>query len=155
MPQMNGIEFLSEAKKLYSDVSMILLTGYADKENAIKAINEVGIYKYIEKPWDNEDLLINIRNGIERSDLISRLNQKIEELSAAKSQLEKYSQSLEELVMQKTADLVESNTKLSAIINYCADGIVIISSDLKIELSKIERKKADGRNDRKTKYTIF
>ena len=132
MPQMNGIEFLSEAKKLYSDVSMILLTGYADKENAIKAINEVGIYKYIEKPWDNEDLLINIRNGIERSDLISRLNQKIEELSAAKSQLEKYSQSLEELVMQKTADLVESNTKLSAIINYCADGIVIISSDLKI-----------------------
>ena len=49
MPEMNGIEFLSEAKKLCTDVSMILLTGYADKENAIKAINEVGIYKYIEK----------------------------------------------------------------------------------------------------------
>lgn len=132
MPKMNGIEFLSEAKKICKDTSMILLTGYADKENAIKAINEVGIYKYIEKPWDNEDLLISIRNGLERSGLISELNNKIDELSQAKAQLEKYSQSLEEIVMQKTADLVESNVKLSAIINYCADGIVIVSPDAKI-----------------------
>lgn len=132
MPKMNGIEFLTEAKKICNDTSMILLTGYADKENAIKAINEVGIYKYIEKPWDNEDLLINIRNGIERSSLIWELNKKIEELSQAKSQLEKYSRSLEEIVLQKTADLVESNTKLSAIINYCADGIVIVSPDSSI-----------------------
>ena len=117
MPEMNGIEFLSKAKKLCPDTSMILLTGYADKENAFKAINEVGIYKYIEKPWDNEDLLISIRNGLERSGLISALNDKITELSAAKEQLEKYSHSLEEIVMQKTADLVESNVKLSAIIN--------------------------------------
>ena len=129
MPEMNGIEFLSEAKKICPDVSMILLTGYADKENAIKAINEVGIYKYIEKPWDNEDLLLNIRNGLERSGLICELNQKIEELSQAKAQLEKYSHSLEDIVLQKTADLVESNTKLSAIINYCADGIVITSKE--------------------------
>lgn len=132
MPQMNGIEFLTEAKKIYNEVSMILLTGYADKENAIKAINEVNIYKYIEKPWDNENLLINIRNGIERSYLVEELNQKISELSDAKAQLEKYSHSLEELVMQKTADLVESNTKLSAIISHCADGIVIVSDEAKI-----------------------
>lgn len=132
MPQMNGIEFLNEAKKICPDTSMILLTGYADKENAIKAINEVGIYKYIEKPWDNEDLLINIRNGLERSCLIVELNKKIEELSQAKVQLEKYSHSLEEIVLQKTADLVESNTKLSAIINYCADGIVIVSPNSSI-----------------------
>ena len=115
MPEMNGIEFLSQAKTICPDTSMILLTGYADKENAIKAINEVGIYKYIEKPWDNEELLISIRNGLERSGLILELNKKIDELSQAKAQLEKYSHSLEEIVMQKTADLVESNTKLSAI----------------------------------------
>lgn len=129
MPTMNGFEFLSSAKEFCPDTSMILLTGYADKENAIRAINEVGIYKYIEKPWDNESLLLTIRNGLERSGLISELNKKIEELSEAKSQLEKYSQSLEEIVMQKTADLVESNLKLSAIINYCADGIVIVAPD--------------------------
>ena len=49
MPEMNGLEFLTEVKKMYPEVSKILLTGYADKENAIKAINEVGLYRYIEK----------------------------------------------------------------------------------------------------------
>lgn len=105
MPEMNGIEFLSQAKTICPDTSMILLTGYADKENAIKAINEVGIYKYIEKPWDNEELLISIRNGLERSGLILELNKKIDELSQAKAQLEKYSHSLEEIVMQKPLTL--------------------------------------------------
>ena len=47
MPKLNGIEFLTKVKALYDDISLILLTGYADKENAIKAINELGIYKYI------------------------------------------------------------------------------------------------------------
>lgn len=129
MPQMNGIEFLSAAKEFCPDISMILLTGYADKENAIKSINEVGIYKYIEKPWDNADLIINIKNGIERSNLISELNIKIEELSQAKSELERYSHSLEEIVKEKTKNLVESNTKLSAVIHFCADGIILVSKE--------------------------
>ena len=129
MPQMNGIEFLSKAKLLCPEISMILLTGYADKENAIKAINDVGIYKYIEKPWDNADLIMNIKNGLERSNLILQLNSKINELSLAKKELEKYNHSLEDLVRQKTACLLESNSKLNAIINFCADGIVLLSTD--------------------------
>lgn len=133
MPEMNGFEFLSEAKNIYPEVSMILLTGYADKENAIRAINEIGLYKYIEKPWDNDDLVMNIKNGIERSYLLSELRQKIRELEVAKVELEKYSQNLEELVAQKTADLVKTNSKLSGIITYCADGIIIIDENGHIE----------------------
>lgn len=129
MPKMNGIEFLTAAKSIYEDLTMILLTGYADKENAIKAINEVGIYRYLEKPWDNDDLIINIKNGIERSDLLAKLKEKVLQLQAAKKQLEQYSHSLEEMVAQRTQELVESNNKLFAIINYCADGIVIFSRD--------------------------
>lgn len=128
MPEMNGLEFLTEAKKIYPEVSMILLTGYADKENAIKAINEIGLYKYIEKPWDNDDLLMNIRNGIERSQLLENLRNKIEELESAKKQLEEYSTNLEKIVAERTADLSQANKKLSGIINYCADGIIIIDS---------------------------
>ncbi|MGN1125623.1 MAG: ATP-binding protein [Candidatus Gastranaerophilaceae bacterium] len=125
MPEMNGLEFLSEAKKLYPDVSKILLTGYADKENAIKAINEIGLYKYIEKPWDNDDLIITVQNGIERSNLIDKLHEKISELEVAKKELEKYSHNLEELVAEKTADLVQAHSKLKSIITNCADGIII------------------------------
>lgn len=125
MPQMNGIEFLSQAKKLYPNSSMILLTGYADKENAIKAINEVGLYKYIEKPWDNDELILNIKNAYERSKLIDTLEEKNKEL-------QNYSLHLEELVKQKTAGIIEVNEKLSAVINNCADGIVIFSQDKKV-----------------------
>ncbi len=124
MNDLNGIEFLSEAKKIYPNASMILLTGYADKENAIKAINEVGIYKYIEKPWDNDQLIINIKNAFERSQLINTLESK-------NIELEKYSNHLEDLVNEKTANIIEMNQKLSAIINNCADGIVIFDSSYK------------------------
>ena len=133
MPEMNGLEFLTEVKKLHPEVSRILLTGYADKENAIRAINEVGLYRYIEKPWNNDDLIINIKNGIERSYLLSQLRQKISELEIAKKELEKYSQNLEQLVEERTADLKQSNAKLEGVVNYCADGIVILNEDGIIE----------------------
>ena len=126
MPDMNGLEFLTKAKKLHPECSMILLTGYADKENAIKAINDIGLYKYIEKPWNNDDLIMNIKNGIERSHLLEELRIKISELEDAKFKLERYSEMLEEKVEERTADLVTANSKLSGIINYCADGIIII-----------------------------
>ena len=133
MPEMNGLEFLTEVKKMYPEVSKILLTGYADKENAIKAINEVGLYRYIEKPWDNDDLILNIKNGIERSYLLSELRKKIAELEVAKKELEKYSHNLEQIVEERTADLRQSNAKLEGLFNYCADGIVIINEDGIIE----------------------
>ena len=133
MPEMNGLEFLSEVKKMYPEVSKILLTGYADKENAIKAINEIGLYRYIEKPWNNDDLIINIKNGIERSYLLSELRKKISELEDAKKELEKYSHNLEQIVEERTADLRQSNAKLAGIVNYCADGIIIINEDGIIE----------------------
>lgn len=133
MPDMNGLEFLTEVNKLYPEVSKILLTGYADKENAIRAINEVGLYRYIEKPWKDNDLIIDIKNGIERSYLMSQLRQKIDELEVAKKELEKYSHHLEELVEERTADLKQSNAKLEGLFNYCADGILIINEDGLIE----------------------
>jgi DNA-binding NtrC family response regulator len=47
MPGMDGIGFLTEARRLRPEASRILLTGYADKENAIRAINDVGLYYYM------------------------------------------------------------------------------------------------------------
>lgn len=88
MPDMDGISFLARVRELRPEVPRVILTGYADKENAIKAINEVGLYQYIEKPWDNEDLRIIIRNGIEKKQLMKRLQQKIDEINRAYSELQ-------------------------------------------------------------------
>src|SRR5882724_5437238 len=51
MPQMNGVEMLQEAIKLYPDAKRVLLTAYADTEAAIKAINDVQLNHYLLKPW--------------------------------------------------------------------------------------------------------
>jgi response regulator RpfG family c-di-GMP phosphodiesterase len=88
MPGMNGIAFLLEVKKMHPFATRVLLTGYADKENAIKAINEVGLYQYIEKPWQNEDLKLIIQNGLERRFLMERLEQKIQEVQTEQRNLQ-------------------------------------------------------------------
>jgi response regulator RpfG family c-di-GMP phosphodiesterase len=87
MPEMDGITFLAKVREKLPLVPRILLTGYADKENAIKAINNVGLYQYIEKPWDNEDLKLIIRNGLEKTILLKQLEAKIREVERAQKEL--------------------------------------------------------------------
>jgi response regulator RpfG family c-di-GMP phosphodiesterase len=87
MPEIDGISFLSRVKAMKPEATRILLTGYADKENAIKAINDVGLYQYIEKPWENDDLKLIIRNGLEKRILLKRLEDKIAEVNRAHEEL--------------------------------------------------------------------
>ncbi|MFQ5824393.1 MAG: response regulator [bacterium] len=88
MPDMDGITFLGKVKEIHPQATRIILTGYADKENAIKAINDVGLYQYIEKPWDNDDLKIVIRNGLEKKKLLQELQSKVNEIQRAYSDLQ-------------------------------------------------------------------
>ncbi len=88
MPEMDGISFLAEVRTIKPEVPRIILTGYADKENAIKAINNVGLFQYIEKPWDNDDILIIFRNGLEKNKLMRRLDEKINEINKAYGELQ-------------------------------------------------------------------
>ncbi len=96
MPEMDGLSFLLKIRELRPEVPRIILTGYADKENAIKAINELGLYQYVEKPWSNDDLKIVIRNGLERKNLLKRLHDKIGEVNLAHGEL----QSLHEEILK-------------------------------------------------------
>ena len=87
MPSMDGITFLKQARDRWPSTTRILLTGYADKENAIRAINEAGLYYYLEKPWDNDHLKLVIRNGVERSALFNELDARVSALEDAHKEL--------------------------------------------------------------------
>jgi DNA-binding NtrC family response regulator len=87
MPKMNGIQLLARAKELQPEAARVLLTGHADKQSAIQAINDVGLYQYLEKPWDNQQLLLVIQSAIERTQLFRNLREKISELDSAHSNL--------------------------------------------------------------------
>ncbi len=94
MPEMDGITFLSQVRELKPDIPRIILTGYADKENAIKAINQVGLFQYIEKPWDNEDLQVIVRNGLEKMQLLKKLQVKVQEITKAHAELNTLNQEI-------------------------------------------------------------
>jgi len=64
MPQMTGVEFLSKAWELYPDAVRILLTGYADFDEALQAINEAGIHKLVQKPWHDGELKTGIKDAL-------------------------------------------------------------------------------------------
>src|SRR5688572_29924521 len=88
MPEMDGVTFLQRSRDLRPYASRVLLTGYADKDNAVRAINEATLYYYLEKPWDNEVLKLIIRNGIERSTLFTELDMRISALESAHRELQ-------------------------------------------------------------------
>ena len=87
MPSMDGITFLGKFKEIQPQSIRILLTGYSDKDSAIRAINEVGLFQFIEKPWDNDFVRMVVRNGLEKRQLMRTIDQKISELSDANSSL--------------------------------------------------------------------
>jgi len=74
MPGMNGQDFLKRVKKDYPHILTIMLTGHAEIEIAINAINEAGVYKFILKPWEDADLKITIRRALESLELIKERN---------------------------------------------------------------------------------
>ena len=87
MPHMTGLDLLRRSKELQPETTRILLTGHADKQSAIQAINEVGLYQYLEKPWDNAQLLLVINGAIERTQLLRRLEEKMSQLDEAQGQI--------------------------------------------------------------------
>jgi two-component system, probable response regulator PhcQ len=74
MPQMNGIEFLSRVQHDFPNVLTIILTAYGDIETAMQAINEVGAYKFILKPWNDSELRITVKRALELDKILKERN---------------------------------------------------------------------------------
>ena len=72
MPGMNGAQFLYEVKKRSPETIRIMLTGHANTDAVMGAINDGAVYKFILKPWNDDDLRITVALALEQFDLISR-----------------------------------------------------------------------------------
>lgn len=85
MPKMTGLEFLRLVHDRHPDVGRIMLTGHADMETAIKAINEGEIYRFLQKPWDDVEMKVVVHLALEHVEL-ERENRKL--LAAVRRQAE-------------------------------------------------------------------
>jgi adenylate cyclase len=69
MPEMSGAELLTQVAQHYPETVRLLLTGYSDIESTIAAVNQGKIHQYIQKPWNNDEILLTIEQGLERKEL--------------------------------------------------------------------------------------
>ena len=69
MPNMTGLEFLGVVRDRYPNSVRILLTGHADMDTAIKAINDGQVYRFLTKPWDDVELKVTLYLAFEHLDL--------------------------------------------------------------------------------------
>jgi two-component system, sensor histidine kinase and response regulator len=90
MPEISGVEFFELTVRDYPDAVRILVTGYADIEAVIDAINKGQVYRYVTKPWDENDLRMCVRNALERYHDQRELREKNRRLEEANAELEKF-----------------------------------------------------------------
>lgn len=105
MPEMNGAQFLEKVRARWPDAVRILLTGYADVTSTIAAINKGEIYRYIAKPWDDNDIVLTVKHALERKNLELE-KQRLEVLTLRQNEeLKDLNASLEARVRERTEEL--------------------------------------------------
>ncbi|MBN2795374.1 MAG: response regulator [Clostridia bacterium] len=140
MPEIDGFEFLKAVELKHPKCLSILLTGYADKNNAIKCINEINLYYYLEKPWQNDDLMKIIENAFEKQTLEKRLADKVVALEKSNnevSRLYEILQTTHDHTLNENTVLQESilirNFHLQAILDYVDEGFFMVDEHLIIQ----------------------
>jgi two-component system response regulator HupR/HoxA len=87
MPGMTGLELLGKAREIDPSVICIVLTGYAEVNDLVEAINTGKVHKYITKPWTPEDLQVEVRDALEKRELLRENERLARELAAANERL--------------------------------------------------------------------
>jgi response regulator RpfG family c-di-GMP phosphodiesterase len=112
MPEMDGAQFLEQVRNRWPEVIRILLTGYADIASTIAAINRGEIYRYIAKPWDDNEIVLTVRDALERKRL-EQENARLDSLTKQQNEeLKALNASLEQKVEERTARLKETLVSL-------------------------------------------
>jgi DNA-binding NtrC family response regulator len=88
MPGMTGIEFLESILPVYPDTIRILLTGFSDINAVMDAINRGQVYKYLVKPWQNDELKMYIENALEIYNLRTENKELARKLQVAYAELD-------------------------------------------------------------------
>ncbi|MBV4456878.1 response regulator [Pseudomonas sp. COR58] len=108
MPNMDGATLLARIHEAYPSTVRIMLTGYADPSAIIKAINEGRIHRYISKPWNDEEMLLTLRQALEHQHL-ERERQRLEQLIRLQNEkLKTLNGNLEKRVAARTAELQQT-----------------------------------------------
>ena len=113
MPGMSGSQFLAEAQKLFPDTIRFLLTGYSDMDAVIDAINKGGIHRYLTKPWNDDDLMLQVRQSLQQYELVLENRRLLVLTNKQNKELNQLNKHLEKKVLERSREVLEKNKKLS------------------------------------------
>ena len=115
MPEMNGAAFLEKAKSIYPDAIRYLLTGYSDLEAVVDAVNRGEIHRYLTKPWNDEDLVLQVKQSLEHFELTSE-NRRLTALTIDQNKkLNELNKGLEQKVQERTKEVFDKNKALEEV----------------------------------------
>lgn len=132
MPGMNGVDFLKKVYKLRPETIRIVLSGYADTAAIVEAINEGGIYKFIPKPWNDDELKVTISNALDHYFAQQKNIQLTKKLEAKNDELREINFNLEQVAGERTTQLVKHDIMLTHsqnILNALPVGVVCIDTE--------------------------
>jgi signal transduction histidine kinase len=131
MPGMNGSDFFSRVKTQFPDAVRLLLTGYADIQTVIDAINDGNIFRYVIKPWNPAELTTVVREAFTRYNLVVQNRHLLEELQNA-------NKSLEARVIERTEALEDANNRLRNLVEQRDRFIGMAAHDLRTPIQVVQ-----------------
>jgi YesN/AraC family two-component response regulator len=135
MPKMNGTDFLKQVKASHPDILRIILTGYTDVDSISEAINEGHIYKFFLKPWNDQNLKLEIRQAFEQYELKQDNKRLHDQVFQQNEELKKINENLESMILERTQSLEFQNKALQishAILEDLPVPILGISSEMMV-----------------------
>lgn len=139
MPGMDGVDFLKQVNERWPETIRIVLSGFADTASIVGAINEGQIYKFIPKPWNDDELKVTIAKALEVY-FLRRKNEKLtDELMEAYLELEAINSNLEEEVRSRTETLIFQNNAMhfahkvldalpAALVGFDLSGLIVLAN---------------------------
>jgi response regulator RpfG family c-di-GMP phosphodiesterase len=112
MPEMDGAQLLEKVREHDPNIGRILLTGYADINSTVAAINRGEIHRYIAKPWDDQDLLLVVSEALTRRDLEAQNRQLLKLTQQQNEELAQLNRTLEDRVQARVAEIEQINGML-------------------------------------------
>jgi signal transduction histidine kinase len=135
MPGMTGVEFLSNTMSKYPDPIRIILTGYSDIEALMKAINECGIFRYLTKPWNEQEMNMTINQALDTYNLRKENGELIKKLTDANATLEEKvlerTKKIENLISTVAHDLRSPLNQIKALVSLVQMNLSNLTNDQK------------------------
>jgi len=155
MPGMNGVEFLKAVYEKKPETIRIVLSGYADTASVVAAINEGQIYKFIPKPWNDDELKMNIQKAVDTFFLQKKNAELTGKLLASNDELAFLNRKLERLVEERNREIFFQDMVMArgqfvldalpvGVIGADLDNVVVETNKKIPEILGMERKQISG-----------